>query len=59
MQRIVKYFKGVATEMKMVSWPERNDVVSATVLVVVFALIMAAVVWSIDKVIAALIGLVL
>jgi preprotein translocase subunit SecE len=59
MQRIVKYFKNVAAEMKLVSWPDRNNVVSATVLVVVFAAVMAIAVWGIDKIISALIGLVL
>ncbi|MDR0303359.1 MAG: preprotein translocase subunit SecE [Chitinispirillales bacterium] len=59
MQRIIKYFRSVATEMKLVSWPGRNDVISATVLVVVFAVVMAMVVWGIDKIIELVIGLVL
>jgi len=59
MQRIVKYFKNVAAEMKLVSWPDRDNVVSATILVLTFAVVMAVVVWGIDKIISALIGLVL
>jgi len=59
MQRIVKYFKSVAAEMKLVSWPDRDNVVSATILVLTFAVVMAVVVWGIDKIISALIGLVL
>jgi len=59
MQQIVKYFKNVAAEMKLVSWPDRDNVVSATILVLTFAVVMAVVVWSIDKIISALIGLVL
>jgi len=59
MQQVIKYFKNVAAEMKLVSWPDRDNVVSATVLVIVFAAVMAVVVWGIDKIISALIGLVL
>jgi len=59
MQRIVRYFKNVAAEMKLVSWPDRDNVVSATILVLTFAVVMAVVVWGIDKIISALIGLVL
>jgi preprotein translocase subunit SecE len=59
MQQIVKYFKDVAAEMKMVTWSTREEVTSATTLVVVFALVMAIVVWGIDKILAAVIGLVL
>jgi len=59
MQRIVKYFKDVVSEMKMVTWSTREEVISATTLVVVFALVMALVVWGIDKILAAVIGLVL
>jgi preprotein translocase subunit SecE len=59
MHSVVRYLKNVVAEMKLVSWPKRDDVVSATVLVVVFALVMAAVVWGVDKVITALIGFVL
>jgi len=59
MQRMIKYFKDVVAEMKMVTWSTREEVISATTLVVVFALVMALVVWSIDKVLAVVIGLVL
>jgi preprotein translocase SecE subunit len=45
--------------MKLVSWPDRDNVVSATILVLTFAVVMAVVVWGIDKIISALIGLVL
>ena len=59
MQRVVRYFKDVVSEMKMVTWSTREEVISATTLVVVFALVMAMVVWGIDRVLSAVIGLVL
>jgi len=59
MQRVVKYFRDVVAEMKKVTWSSRDEVVSATVLVVVFAVIMALVVWGIDEILSRIIGLVL
>jgi len=59
MQRMLKYFRDVAAEMKLVTWPTRDEVLAATVLVVVFAIIMALVVFGIDNVIEAMIALVL
>ena len=59
MQRIAKYFRDVVAEMKMVTWSSRDEVVSATVLVVVFAIIMALVVWGVDEVLVKVIGFVL
>jgi len=59
MQRVIKYFEDVVSEMKMVTWSTREEVISATTLVVVFAIIMAAIVWGIDRILAAVIGVVL
>jgi len=59
MQRIIKYFKDVTAEMKMVTWSTREEVIAATTLVVVFALVMAMVVWGIDRILSVVIGLVL
>jgi preprotein translocase subunit SecE len=59
MQRLVKYFRDVVAEMKMVTWPTRDEVLAATVLVVVFAIVMALVVAGIDVVIERIIGLVI
>jgi len=59
MQRLVKYFRDVVAEMKMVTWPTRDEILAATVLVVVFAIVMALVVAGIDVVIERVIGLVI
>jgi len=59
MQRLVKYFRDVVAEMKLVTWPTRDEVLAATVLVVVFAIAMALVVAGIDVVIERVIDLVL
>ena len=55
---VVKYFQDVVSEMKKVTWPTRNEVVSATVLVVVFSIIMALVVFGIDEIISRFINLI-
>ncbi|MCL2845472.1 MAG: preprotein translocase subunit SecE [Chitinivibrionia bacterium] len=59
MQRLVKYFKDVVAEMKLVTWPTRDEVLAATVLVVVFAIVMALVVAGIDVVLERALGLVI
>lgn len=59
MQQIIKYFKDVAAEMKMVTWSTREELISATTLVVVFALVMAIVVWGIDKILSLVISFVI
>ena len=59
MQRLVKYFRDVVAEMKLVTWPTRDEILAATVLVVVFAIVMALVVAGIDVVIERVIGLVI
>lgn len=59
MNRLVKYFKDVVAEMKMVTWSTREELISATTLVVVFALVMALVVWGIDQILSFVIGFVI
>jgi preprotein translocase SecE subunit len=59
MQQVIKYFRDVAAEMKLVSWSTRDEIVSATTLVVVFAVFMAFLVFGIDKIISLVMSLVL
>jgi preprotein translocase subunit SecE len=41
MQKIIQYLKDVQGEMIKVSWPTWNELVGATVLVIIFSLVMA------------------
>jgi preprotein translocase subunit SecE len=41
MQKIVQYLKDVQGEMMKVTWPTWNELVGATVLVIIFSIIMA------------------
>jgi preprotein translocase subunit SecE len=45
---IRKYFRGVASEMKKVSWPSRKELMNTTMVVLVFILIFSVVVGIID-----------
>jgi preprotein translocase subunit SecE len=41
MQKIMQYLKDVQGEMMKVTWPTWNELVGATVLVIVFSILMA------------------
>ena len=45
---IKKYFRGVASEMKKVSWPSRKELMNTTMVVLAFILIFSVVVGIID-----------
>ncbi len=59
MRNIVSYLSAVKQEMLKVSWPTKDELVSATTLVVVFALVLSGVVWGFDQVISKVIGFIL
>jgi preprotein translocase subunit SecE len=57
MDKIIQYLKDVRSEMTKVSWPTRNDVTGATVLVVVLSIIMSIYVFACDKILLFFAGL--
>jgi preprotein translocase subunit SecE len=59
MQKFIQYLKDVRAEMLKVSWPTRNELFGATMLVIVLSLIMAVYVYLCDQVINRLVGLLL
>lgn len=60
LKRIVRFFKDVVTELKKVTWPTRKNLISYTIAVVIFVVIMMAIIYGIDsgaaKVISAIFG---
>ncbi|MBA2565594.1 MAG: preprotein translocase subunit SecE [Gemmatimonadetes bacterium] len=46
-----EFLVGVRGEMEKVSWPERNQVQSATILIVILVAIMASIIGALDLVI--------
>jgi preprotein translocase subunit SecE len=59
MQKFIQYLKDVRAEMIKVSWPSRNELFGATMLVIVLSLIMAVFVYACDQVINRIVGLLL
>jgi len=56
-KKIMEYIKSVQAEMTKVSWPSRQEIVSATTLVIVFSVVFAAIVMIFDRSISKVIGL--
>lgn len=52
LQKIAKYFKEVYGELKRVSWPTKKDLISYTIAVVVFVVLMSVIVGLLDLVFA-------
>lgn len=50
------FFRGVITEMKRVTWPSREEWVSATVLTVVLVIGIGLFTWLVDIVLGAVFG---
>lgn len=55
---IVKYFRGVVSEVKKVSWPSRKELINTTIVVVSFILIFSVIVGLIDLGLGALLELI-
>jgi len=55
--RIVKYFKGVAAEVSRVSWPTRNEIISLTALILLLVVILTVYIWGVDGIIGTLLRL--
>ena len=56
MQKIKTYLKNVQSEMSKVSWPSREEVTSATTLVVVFSIVISLVVKVFDFLLGRVLG---
>jgi preprotein translocase subunit SecE len=59
MQKLIQYVKDVRAEMAKVSWPNRQEVTGATVLVVVLSIVFSAFIFVCDKVLYFIVGLLL
>lgn len=59
LKRTAKFFKDVRAEMKKVSWPDKNDLTTYTLVVLVSVLIVSGVIWIIDTGLYKLITLIL
>jgi preprotein translocase subunit SecE len=50
--RLVAFYHGVVAEMRKVTWPDRHQVQSATIAIIVFVLILALVITILDWVLS-------
>jgi preprotein translocase subunit SecE len=57
MQKIIQYLKDVRSELTKVSWPTRNEVQGATILVVVLSVAVSVFVYACDKALIFIVGL--
>jgi len=55
-KKFVKFFSSIKSELKKVVWPDRKKLVQSTVTVLAICLIMAGVVFAIDKVLSGALG---
>jgi preprotein translocase subunit SecE len=56
-EKIKEFVSGVRAEMEKVTWPERAQVQSATVLILILVVILAAIIGALDLVITQVLGL--
>jgi preprotein translocase subunit SecE len=59
LKRIVDYLKNVYLELRKVTWPTRNELVSSTVVVIIVSVFVAVVIFILDTVFTSILGLVL
>ena len=52
--RIVTFYHDVVTELKKVTWPDRPQLVQATIQIIVFVLVLGAIIALIDVALQAL-----
>lgn len=56
-EKVKEFLLGVRAEMEKVTWPERAQVRSATILIVILVFIMATIIGALDLVITQVLGL--
>lgn len=49
-ERASKYFRGVMAELKKVHWPNRNEIITYTGVVLTSVFIVAALIWLVDSI---------
>ncbi len=48
MERLREFLKGVRTELRRVTWPDRRLVTKATISVIIFSLVVGVYLWVLD-----------
>ncbi|WP_028307180.1 preprotein translocase subunit SecE [Desulfitibacter alkalitolerans] len=58
-ERIVKFFKGVWSELKKVHWPTKKEIVTYTSVVLAAVAMVAVLIWVVDSVFSFLLSFIL
>ncbi len=53
-EKLRNYLKGVRNEVNRVSWPTRQEIISFTVLVLILVVVLTLYIWGVDRVIEAI-----
>uniref|UniRef100_A0A7C6AFM7 Protein translocase subunit SecE n=1 Tax=candidate division WOR-3 bacterium TaxID=2052148 RepID=A0A7C6AFM7_UNCW3 len=59
MNKIIEYIKNVYLEMKRVSWPTRSELANSTVIVILVSVFVALLIFVLDRIFTALLGIVI
>jgi preprotein translocase subunit SecE len=57
--KIIEYIKNVYLEMKRVSWPTRSELANSTVIVILVSVFVALLIFVLDRIFTALLGIVI
>lgn len=57
--RLTKYFKGVRSEIKKVVWPDKEDLVKYTALVILISSLVAFIIFLFDGLISRILSLII
>lgn len=58
-KKITRFLKEVKSEMKKVTWPNRKELTSYTVIVIVSVFIVAGIIWILDSAFTGILGLII
>ena len=53
-EKLKNYLQGVRNEVKRVSWPTRQEVISFTILVIILVFVLTLYIWGVDRIIEAI-----
>lgn len=56
LDRVIKFFKEVKLELGKVTWPNRQELIGSTIIVVVLSLVMAVYIGILDFILSSLFG---
>ena len=56
-EKVKEFLLGVRTEMGKVAWPERAQVQSATILILILVIVLAVIIGALDLIITQVLGL--